>query len=113
MFIDNLKYLKDFAVEITAKRAELNDINTLINIKNVEKQHVDEQLARSTSVLYSLTIQGIHFINTLNQSSTKIHASMTTTKILPMAFVNIASPKEVKVSESHDNDELKKQSEEK
>lgn len=71
MFIDNLKYLKDLAVEITAKRAELNDINTQINIKNVEKQHIDEQLARSTSVLYSLTIQGIHFMNTLNQSSTK------------------------------------------
>jgi hypothetical protein len=113
LFIDNLKYLKDLAVEITAKRAELNGINTQINIKNVEKQHIDNQLARSTSVLYSLTIQGIHFINTLNQSSTKIHASMTSTKILPMAFVNIASPKDVKVSESHDNDELKKQSEEK
>jgi hypothetical protein len=113
MFIDNLKYLKDLAVEITAKRAELNDINTQINIKNVEKQHIDEQSARSTSVLYSLTIQGIHFMNTLNQSSTKIHASMTTTKILPMAFVNIASPKDVKVPESLDNDELKKQSEEK
>jgi hypothetical protein len=52
-------------------------------------------------------------MNTLNQSSTKIHASMTTTKILPMAFVNITSPKDVKVSESLDNDELKKQSEEK
>ena len=64
LFIDNLKYLKDLAVEITAKRAELNDINTQINIKIVEKQHIDEQLARSTSVLYSLTIQGIHFVNT-------------------------------------------------
>ena len=112
LFIDNLKYLKDLEVEITAKRAELNDINTQISIKNVEKQHIDEQLARSTSVLYSLTIQGIHFMNTLNQSSTKIHASMTSTKILPMAFVNITSPKDVKVPESLDNDELKKQSEE-
>jgi len=68
------------AVEITAKRAELNDINTQINIMIVEKQHIDGQLARSTSVLHGLTIQGIHVMNTLNQSSTKIHASMTTTK---------------------------------
>jgi hypothetical protein len=38
---------------------------------------------------------------------------MTSTKILPMAFVNIAPPKDVKESKTLNNDELKKQSEDK
>jgi hypothetical protein len=110
LFIDNLKYLKDLMVEITAKRAELNDINTQIYNKLVEKQQIDNQLTMSTSDLNSLTLKGIHFMNTLNQFSANTYANMTSTKILPMVFVNISSPKpkDSQVSESPDKDESEK-----
>lgn len=79
LFIDNLKHLKNLSVEVTAKTSELDGIKTQINKKIIKKENIDNQLAQANSDVYSLTIQGIYFMETLNQFSTKIYNSILST----------------------------------
>ena len=119
LFIDNLKNLKDLMGEINATKTELNDISTHIQNKLAEKQQVDNQITSSKSDLNSLGLQGIHLMNTLNQFSANMYSNVTSPRIPPLVFVNIATPKDSQVfgteseDESLDKNELKEQPEEK
>jgi hypothetical protein len=99
-------------VEVTAKISELDGIKTQINKKTIKKENIDNQLAQATSDVYRLIIQGIYFMETLNQFNTKIYTSILSTKIIPMAFVNFSYPKDTKSHERSNNDETKEHPEE-
>jgi hypothetical protein len=112
LFIDNLTNLKDLLAEIDAKRTELKNISTQIYDKLAAKQQIDNQITRSTAELNRLVLQGIHFVNTLNQFSANMHANTISPKILPMVFINSPSSKDSQVSESEslDKNESRKRS---